>query len=90
LTAKTTFVAIRAPGPAWDKSKAMPEQEGWPAHARFMNQLAAESFVLLVVEAESATEVRETLRRDPWNDSGLLVVQRVQPWNILLDSRKNQ
>jgi uncharacterized protein YciI len=101
LTAKTTFVAIRASGPAWVKGKTMREQAGWDEHAQFMNQLAANGLVLLggplagsdeillVVEAGSEAEVRETLQRDPWSDSGLLMIQSVRPWNILLDSRKN-
>ncbi len=79
----------------------MREQEGWDEHAQFMDQLAASGFVLLggplaggdeillVVEAGSEAEVRETLQSDPWSDAGLLVIQSVRPWNILLDSRRN-
>ncbi len=80
----------------------MREQVGWDEHAQFMDQLAANGFVLLggplaggdeillVIEAGSEAEVCETLQRDPWSGAGLLVVQSVRPWDILLDSRKNR
>ncbi|MBI3242520.1 MAG: hypothetical protein HYZ49_09530 [Chloroflexi bacterium] len=99
---KNTFVVIRRRGPAWVAGKTMREQEGWPEHAQFMNQLAAEGFVLLggpladtgeillIVEAESEAEVRERLYDDSWSVSGLLVVQSVRLWNILLVSQQKQ
>lgn len=100
--AKAAFVAIRAPGSSWVAGRPMREQVGWAEHAQFMDQLTASGFVLLggplagsdeillVIEAGSEAEVCETLQRDPWSDSGLLMIQSVRPWNILLDSRKNR
>lgn len=96
----TTFVVIRMPGPAWNENLPMRAQADWDNHARFMDDLTANGFVimggplpnsreiLLIVSAESEHTVRETLQRDPWEPAGILTTQRVQPWTILLDSRK--
>lgn len=48
--------------------------------------LADEERVVLAVEAESENAVRETLARDPWSDSHL-VVDSVDAWTIRLDGR---
>ncbi len=77
----------------------MREQALWPEHARFMNALAAEGFVvlggplgdgedvLLVIHADSEASLRARLAADPWTEAGLLQVARVEPWTILLDGR---
>ena len=71
----------------------------WAEHARFMNALVAEGFVvlggplgageevLLVIHAESDEALRARLAADPWSEAGLLAVARVEPWTILLDGR---
>ena len=76
----------------------MREQSGWNEHARFMDQLAINGFVilggpvgeevLLIVEAESETEVRKRFEADPWSAFGLLTVESVRTWTILLNSRR--
>jgi hypothetical protein len=43
--------------------------------------------VLLVIDAEDEAEVRDRLAADPWTDSGLLVIERVDAWNVLLEHR---
>ena len=48
--------------------------------------LADEERVVLAVEAESEDAVRETLARDPWSDSHL-VVDSADAWTIRLDGR---
>jgi hypothetical protein len=60
-----------------------------------MDGLAAEGFIALggpladevrtahAVEAGSEDEIRETLARDPWSDSHL-VVDSIDPWTIRL------
>ena len=80
----------------------MREQNGWNEHARFMDQLAADEFVilggpvgeddeiLLIVEAESEIDVRQRFEADPWSASELLTVESVRQWTILLDSREVQ
>ena len=49
--------------------------------------LADEHRVAHAVEADSETVVRETLARDPWSGSHL-VVATVDPWIIRLDGRR--
>jgi hypothetical protein len=41
------YLVERAKGPAWDHSRGRREQDGWDAHAAFMDALAEESFVVL-------------------------------------------
>ena len=95
-----TYMAVRRiRGPAWNDAAPMRAQAQWAAHAVFMNALAAEGFVvlggplgageevLLVVDAASEDVVRRRLAADPWSESGLLEIKRVEPWTILLDSR---
>jgi uncharacterized protein YciI len=77
----------------------MRSQALWAEHAAFMNALAAEGFVvlggplgsgeevLLVINAVSEDAVRTRLEADPWSESGLLEIERIEPWTILLDSR---
>ena len=95
----TFFVVMRRRGPQWDPSQPLEGQSGWEEHARFMDDLVARGFVVLggplgdehrvvlAVEAGSEAEVRETLGRDPWSGSHL-VVDSVDGWTIRLDGRR--
>jgi hypothetical protein len=77
----------------------MEEQTDWTAHAEFMDALVDDGFVILggpledehrvvlAVESESETAVRETLGRDPWSESHL-VIGTIDRWTIRLDGRK--
>jgi uncharacterized protein YciI len=77
----------------------MRDQALWAEHAAFMDALTAEGFVvlggplglgeeiLLVIDSASEAAVRARLAADPWSESGLLEIGRVEPWTILLDSR---
>jgi uncharacterized protein YciI len=92
-------VVLRRSGPEWDPSRPLEEQSDWPAHAAFMDGLVDAGFVVLggpladehrvvhAVEAESEDAVRETLARDPWSGSHL-VVDTIEPWTIRLDGRR--
>ena len=92
------LVMIHRSGPQWDRSRPLEEQSDWPAHASFMNGLVDAGFIVLggplsdehrvahVVEAESEDEIRNTLERDPWSETHL-VVDTVDPWTIRLDGR---
>jgi uncharacterized protein YciI len=83
-------------GPAWDSTRGLREQDAWDEHASFMDELVEDGFVLiggplgdgprvlLVVVADSEEAVRERLARDPWTPMGLLDVERVEPWEVLL------
>jgi uncharacterized protein YciI len=74
----------------------MREQDRWDEHARFMDTLAAEGFlilggplgdgkrILLAVEAVSERAVYARLEGDPWTPMDLLRVTSVEPWEILL------
>ncbi len=94
----STFAVIRKTGPAWNDSQPMRAQPDWDNHAHFMDDLAARGFILLggpltdsrdillIVEAETEQQVRETLQRDPWEPAGILITNSVRHWTVLLDS----
>ncbi len=48
--------------------------------------LGDEGKTLLIVDAADEGEIRSTLARDPWNKSGLLEVQSIQLWTVLLQA----
>lgn len=91
------FAVRRRRGPAWNAALTMREQAGWGAHASFMNALAAEGFIVLggplgdgaevlhIVEAPSEDAIRKRFDADPWSQTGLLEMLRIEPWTILLD-----
>jgi hypothetical protein len=94
----TFLVLERRSGPEWDAAKPMEEQSDWPAHATFTDWLVDSGFVVLggplsdervvlVVEAESEDEVRQTLGRDPWSGSHLRI-DAIEPWTLRLDARR--
>jgi len=88
-------VVLCRSGPAWDASKPLEEQSGWPAHAAFMDELVESGFVrfggpladkyrvVMAVEAESDEAIRATLARDPWHVTHL-VVDTIDEWTIRL------
>jgi uncharacterized protein YciI len=90
------LVVLRRTGPRWRRSVALEAQEGWTAHAAFMDGLTAEGVVelggpledeervVLVMRGTSAEEVRARLAADPWSGS-MLVVDSVERWTIRLD-----
>jgi uncharacterized protein YciI len=92
------FAVVRRRGRAWDHSRGMREQDAWPKHADFMEGLAEDGFVvlggplgdgeriLLIVEAESVPAIHDRLAADPWTPMGLLRVESVEPWEVLLRS----
>jgi uncharacterized protein YciI len=93
------YVVVRRSGPDWDPALVVEQQAGWDEHAAFMDDLVARGFVvlggpladefrvILAVEAESEAEVRDTLARDPWHETHL-VVASVDRWTIRLDGRQ--
>ena len=74
---KNTFIAISSAGPNRDPPKGTREQPFWDEHARFIDQLVDEGFILmggplldeggslLIVNAEDENEVRNKLKNDP-------------------------
>jgi hypothetical protein len=93
------FVVLRRSGPRWDPTKGLEEQSGWTEHAAFMDGLVNSGFVVLggpladehrvvlAVESESEDAVRETLGRDPWTGTHL-VIDSIDRWTIRLDGRR--
>jgi hypothetical protein len=89
------LVVLRRSGPEYDHSKPLEEQSGWLEHAAFMDGLVDDGFILLggvlgdevrtahAVEAGSEDELRETLARDPWSGTHL-VVDSIDAWTIRL------
>jgi uncharacterized protein YciI len=92
------FAVIRTRGDAFDASRRLEEQPEWDAHARFMNDLQKEGSivlggpledtpdVLLIFRADSADEIRQRLRDDPWTRRDLLRISRIAPWTLRLGS----
>ena len=95
---------LRRGGP-WDWSLDMREQVGWDEHARFMDGLVDDGFLLLggplegerdtlhMVEAQSADAIRERMAADPWAVNGMLTPVSIEGWTVLLDglrTRNNQ
>ena len=95
---KRLFVVTRIRGKAWNSTKPMNSQVQWAEHAAFMDELADNRFVvlggplgdgdkvLLVVDAGDEGEIRSTLARDPWSKLGLLEVESIQLWTVLLQA----
>ena len=94
------FFAVRLEqGGPWDWSRDLRHQDGWDAHARFMDSLVEQGFIVLggplgdgrdvlhAVSAPSEQAVRERLAEDNWAQNGMLIIKSVEPWTILLDGR---
>ena len=89
------LVILRRSGPDYDHSRPLEEQSSWLEHAAFMDGLVENGVIVLggvlgdevrtahAVEAASEEAVRETLARDPWSESHL-VVDSIDPWTIRL------
>jgi uncharacterized protein len=86
-------------GRGWDSSRPIREQDGWDAHAAFMDGLVDDGFLIIggpvadgaqtlhAVEAASEDEVRARFAEDPWATADLLRVGSIEPWSLWLDSR---
>lgn len=96
------FVLIDEQGPNWDDARSMREQDGWAEHAKFMNALVEDRFVLLggpvregskhrallIVNSLSERTIRDRLAQDPWIRSGVLRIVTISPWELLLGELK--
>src|ERR1700750_262466 len=91
-------VPLERGGP-WDWSRYLREQDGWDEHARFMDGLVDEGFIILggplggdreilhAISAPSEQAVRDRLAQDNWARDGRLTIRSIEPWVILLDGR---
>jgi uncharacterized protein YciI len=97
------FFAVRVErGGPYDFSRGLREQEGFDEHARYMDALVEEGFIVLggplegdggrevlhAICASSEGEVRARLAEDNWHQNGMLTVRSIEPWTILLDGRR--
>jgi uncharacterized protein YciI len=94
-----TFAVRVVHGPSWDSRREIREQRGWDSHAAFMDALVDDGFVILggpvgydhgalhLVESADEQDVRARRGKDPWVESGVLLVGSVEPWLIWLDGR---
>lgn len=94
--AQRVVVRVSA-GPAW-QGGSVREQQGWDAHAEFVDELvAAGTFVLggpfadnsgslSVYEGMSAEEVRSLMEEDPFVKNGVFVVEDVREWTVFVDT----
>lgn len=95
------FFAVRLErGGPWDWSRDLREQEGFDEHARFMDSLVEDGFIVLggplegdrdimhVIEAESKEAIRGRLAEDNWARNGMLAVTSIEEWTVLLDGRE--
>jgi hypothetical protein len=95
---KRLFAVTRVRVKAWDLTKSMRSQKQWNEHATFMDELADNRFVvlggplddgartLLVVDAADEAEIRSTLAGDAWSKSGILEIESIQLWTVLLQA----
>lgn len=94
------FFAVRLErGGQWDWSRDLRQQDGWDEHARFMDSLVDDGFIVLggplsgereilhAISAPSEQTVRDRLAEDNWAQNGMLSVRSIEPWTILLDGR---
>jgi len=85
-------------GAGWDRSQPLEGQELWPEHAEFMDAMVDEGLivlggpigegehVLLIFDAEPE-QIRARLAPNPWHQRELLYIEKIEPWQIRLDSR---
>ena len=84
------------PGEGWVEGTPRMEQDGWPEHADFMNDLAARGFVvlggpindreaLLAIDALGEETIRAVFENDPWHKNKVLAIKEIREWTILLE-----
>jgi len=94
------FFAVRVlRGELWDWSQDLRQQQGFDEHARFMDALVDDGFIVLggrlagdkeilhAIWAGSEDEVRERLAEDNWAQNGMLTIKSIERWTVLLDGR---
>ena len=96
-----TFIVERPTGTAWVAGVDTRAQPLWDEHAAFMDDLFDRDLVVLagplvghggdavlVMEAESESDLRGLLEPDPWTREDILRVGEIREWRIFLDARR--
>ena len=99
------YAVLRDAGPGWSDG-GIAAQPAVDDHARFMNALADEGFVLfagplagteqgrlralLIISAADEEEIHRRLADDPWAASERLCIASIEPWNILVGADPGQ
>ena len=85
-------------GENWNANRPMREQEHWAEHARLMDALVDDGFIvlggplndgekaLLIINAESKQAIEARLADDPWIAQRGRRIASVDRWEILLGS----
>jgi hypothetical protein len=94
------YFAVRLQrGDPWDWSRSLREQDGFDGHARFVDSLVDDGFIILggplegereilhLIDAPSKDVVRERLGQDNWHQNGMLAISSIDSWTLLLDGR---
>jgi uncharacterized protein YciI len=96
-----TFILLFDPGPNWDDTKEVEEQQFWDEHVKFVDELFAQGKVVItgpivdydriviIYEAKNESEIRITFKDDPFLKNGILFLESVMEWKIRLDQRKD-
>lgn len=97
---KKTVALFLQPGPNWDLSRGVREQQFWDEHAHFVDDLFARGLVMLagpfapdgtgalvILNVETANEARAIYADDPWAHQQILLPADAKEWTIFLDYR---
>ncbi|MET1000476.1 MAG: hypothetical protein ABWZ15_01585 [Acidimicrobiia bacterium] len=98
------FAVARIAGPGWAEGSGAFDQPGVNEHAAFMSHLADEGFVLyagplagsetgriralVIIDADSAGEIRRRLADDPWTLDDHLVTTTIEPWVLFVGAER--
>lgn len=98
---KKTVALFLHPGPNWDLSKGVREQQFWDEHAHFVDDLLDRGLVMLagpfapdgsgalvILNVETANEARAIYADDPWAHQQILLTADAKEWTIFLDCRE--
>jgi uncharacterized protein YciI len=96
---KKTFILLFDPGPSWDDTKVIEEQQFWNEHIKFVDELFSQGKVVItgpiidydriviIYEAKNESEIRITFKDDPFLKNGILFLESVMEWKVRLDQR---
>jgi hypothetical protein len=97
-----TFAVTLVHGPGWDSTRPIRGQDGWDAHAAFMDGLVEAGFLIVggplgngdrtlhLMEAADEDQLKRLLSEDPWAGAQLLRVGAIERWALWLDGRPGQ